>query len=189
MPNDWRPPTLETTRLILRPIGEADAEEIFQYASNPNVTRYTLFETHRDLNDTLTFIRDVAMKQYEEELPGPLGICWKEDPARVLGTLGCFWATRVNKTMELGYAIAEQFWGRGIAAEASRAVIGHVFANYDVVRLQAHCMAENMASVRVMEKLGMTFEGRLRQATFRRGLSWDMLIYSALRDEWPAARQ
>src|SRR5262245_4292857 len=186
MSTDWRPPILETSRLILRPIGEADAECIFRYASNPNVTEFTLFETHRDLGDTFTFLRDFAMQNYEAEVPGPYGACFKDDPANLLGTLGCNWATRVNKTMELGYAIAEEFWGRGIVAEASRAVISHVFASYEVVRLQAHCMAENTASARVMEKLGMTFEGKLRQATFRRGRSWDMLIYSVLRDEWPA---
>src|SRR5262245_25670350 len=187
MSSDWRPPALETPRLILRPISEADAECIFRYASNPNVTRYTLFETHRDLGDALTFVREFAMKHYADGLPGPFGICWKEQPTEVLGTLGCFWATQVNKTMELGFAIAEEFWGRGIVAEASQAVISHVFANYDVVRLQAHCMAENSASARVMEKLGMTFEGRLRQGVLRRGRSWDMLIYSVLRTEWPTA--
>ncbi len=187
MSTDWRPPTLETPRLILRPLSESDAEGIFRYASNPNVTLYTLFETHRDLGDTFAFLRDFAMKHYEAELPGPYGICFGDEPANLLGTIGCFWATRPNRTMELGYAIAEEFWGRGIVAEASRAVISHVFANYEVVRLQAHCMAENTASARVMEKLGMTFEGRLRQATFRRGRSWDMLIYSVLRSEWPGA--
>ncbi len=187
MSTDWRPPTLETPRLTLRPIGEADVEAIFRYASNPNVTRYTLFETHRDRNDTLAFIRDIAMKQYEAELPGPFGICWKEDPASILGTIGGRWATQPNKTIEIGFAIAEEFWGRGIVAEAARALIGYIFGSYDAVRVQAHCMAENTASARVMEKLGMTFEGKLRQATFRRGRSWDMLIYSVLRDEWPAA--
>jgi ribosomal-protein-alanine N-acetyltransferase len=187
MTTDWRPPTLETPRLILRPVGEGDAEAIFRYASNPNVTRYTRFETHRDMSDAFTFISEFAMKHYADGLPGPFGICWKEKSEDLLGTIGCGWATRVNKTMELGYAIAEEFWGRGIVAEASRAVITHVFANYDVARLQAHCMAENTASARVMEKVGMTFEGRLRQAVFRRGQSWDMVIYSVLRSEWPSA--
>jgi [ribosomal protein S5]-alanine N-acetyltransferase len=184
MTSAWRPPTLETPRLILRAIGEADAEAIFRYAGNPKVTEFTLFETHRGLEDTLAFIRDIAFPQYAAHL-GPFGICWKQDPATVLGTVGCRWATEVNKTMELGYAIAEEFWGRGLTVEAARAVIGYVFANYDVVRVQAHCMTGNVSSERVMQKLGMVFEGKLRQATFRRGKSWDMVIYSVLRSEWP----
>jgi len=187
MTSDWRPPTLETPRLILRAITESDADAILRYAGNPKVTEYTLFETHRGIEDTLFFIREIAFKQYAERLPGPFGICWKEDPATMIGAIGCRWATEANKTMELGYVVAEEFWGKGITAEAARAVIDYVFANYDCVRVQAHCMTGNTASERVMQKLGMKPEGCLRQAVFRRGRSWDMVIYSVLCDEWPTS--
>jgi [ribosomal protein S5]-alanine N-acetyltransferase len=185
---DWQPPTLTTSRLILRTIKESDLDGLFAYASNPNVTRYTLFETHQSLDDTRAFLRDRVWPAYAEKHASPLAICFKNRPDRLIGAIGCFWASRPNKTMELGYVIAEEFWGRGIVAEAAKALLDNTFATYhDVVRIQAHCMAENLASARVMQKIGMKFEGTLRQAVFRRGKSWDMLMYSALRHEWAVA--
>ncbi len=186
---EWQPPTLETGRLILRAIGESDLDGLFAYASNPNVTRYTLFETHQTLDDTRVFLTERVWPAYAERMISPLAICFKSDPQRLIGTVGCFWSTEANKTMELGYVLAEEFWGRGIVAEAARALVDQVFSTSDdLVRVQAHCMAENLASARVMQKLGMTFEGTLRQATFRRGRSWDMCIYSVLREEWQRGR-
>src|SRR5438128_950466 len=107
---DWRPPTLETPRLFLRAVTVDDVESVFAYASNPAVTRYTLWDAHRDRNDTLEFVRDYALSRYLEKQPDPLGICLKTDPQRVIGTLGCFWNTRANRTMELGYALGERHW-------------------------------------------------------------------------------
>jgi RimJ/RimL family protein N-acetyltransferase len=186
---EWRPPTIATSRLILRAISESDLDELFAYASNPNVTHYTLFETHLSLDDTRAFLRDRVWPAYAEQVAAPLALCLKV-PAKLVGTIGCFWSSRPNRTMELGYAIAEECWGKGIVTEAARALIDHTIRTCsEVVRIQAHCMAENVASARVMQKLGMKYEGKLRQATFRRGRSWDMLIYSMLRNEWAEAPQ
>ena len=187
MPIDWRPPILETARLLLRPLDEADAPAIFAYAQSPAVTRFTLWEAHRDLNDTLEFLSGYVQGRYLEGVPDGLGICLKNDPGRVIGTVGCFWATRANQTMELGYALGENHWGQGIIVEAARELLSHVFATYDVERVQAHCMSPNAASARVMEKLGMTREGYLRSALLHRGRFWDLLLYSILRNEWASA--
>jgi len=186
MPLDWRPPRLETERLILRPLEETDAHAVFAYASNPYMTRFTLWEAHRDLNDTLEFLNGYVKGRYLEGVPDGMGICLKVESTRVIGSLGCYWNSQKNRTMELGYALGEPHWGQGIISEAARALLAHVFATYDVQRVQAHCLAPNAASVRVMEKLGMTFEGRLRSALFHRGQFWDLLMYSILRDEFKA---
>jgi ribosomal-protein-alanine N-acetyltransferase len=68
--------------------------------------------------------------------------------------------------------------------EAARALLDYVFANTNVERVQAHSMAENVPSQRVMQKIGMRHEGRLRSALFHRGRFWDMEMYSILRGEW-----
>src|SRR5258707_12876567 len=99
----WCPPTLETARLLLRALSVEDVDSVFAYASNPVVTRFTLWDAHKDRSDTLEFVRDYSLMRYVEKQPDPLGICFKEDPQRVIGTLGCFWNTRLNRTMELGY--------------------------------------------------------------------------------------
>jgi ribosomal-protein-alanine N-acetyltransferase len=183
----WHPPRLETDRLLIRPLSEADVESVFAYACNPAVTRFTLWPAHRDRSDTLRFVYDYARGRYAEGVPEPLALCERDRPEWVIGSLGCFWANRANRCMELGYALGEPYWGRGYAVEAARALIGYTFAEYPIERLQAHCIVENQASARVMEKLGMTREGTLRSALLHRGLFRDVVLYSVLRREWPGA--
>ena len=72
-------------------------------------------------------------------------------------------------------------------AEAARAVVSHSFTTMGVQRVFAECRPENIGSIRVLEKLGMTREGRLRQNRSFKGRVWDTLIFGLLRDEWRAA--
>jgi RimJ/RimL family protein N-acetyltransferase len=181
---DWRPPPLQTSRLILRGLEESDADAILAYASSPTITRYVLWETHTSKEATLTFLREHVMPHYLEKVPEPYGICLKESPQIVIGTVGCFWNKQANRTMEMGYVLSEAYHRRGIVAEAARAVLGYVFANTDVERVEAHSVAENVPSQQVMQKIGMTREGRLRSALFHRGRFWDIEMYSVLRAEW-----
>ena len=115
MPYDWRPPTLTTPRLTLRPFTEADADPLFEHARNPNVTRFTLWDHHKSVFETEMFVRDYARCRYMEHTPEPLAITLRGDP-KPIGAVGCFWASQPNKTMELGYWLAEPFWGRGLTA-------------------------------------------------------------------------
>jgi ribosomal-protein-alanine N-acetyltransferase len=85
----------------------------FAYAKNPNVSRFTLWEAHRTFEDSVNYIRDYAFSRYAKGVPEPLAIVLKDNPSRVIGTVGCFWVSKAAKSMELAYAIAEEFWGRG----------------------------------------------------------------------------
>jgi [ribosomal protein S5]-alanine N-acetyltransferase len=185
----WRPPILETTRLRLRPFDAADAPALFAIASNPNVTRFTFWDSHRAVDDSRAFINDFARSCYLEKLPDPYAIELVRT-GDLLGSAGCFWASRPNRCMELGYWIAEPFWGHGFATEAARALVGHVFATYPVERVEAHFIDGNPASGRVLEKAGMQYEGIRRHALLHRGQFRDVFCYAVLRDEWantPAA--
>jgi ribosomal-protein-alanine N-acetyltransferase len=142
-----------------------------------------LWDAHRSLNDTRAFVGDYARSRYLEGVPEPLGIELKA-AGRLVGSLGCFWASRKDRCMELGYWVAEPYWGQGVAVEAARALLGHVFATYKVERVQAHYIEGNRASGRVLEKLGLAFEGVRRRALFHRGRFWDLHHYAVLRDEW-----
>lgn len=185
MTGEWRPPTLEGERVVVRALDEDDADAVFAYCSNPRMTEFTLWDAHRTMADTLNFVRDYAQMRYREEVLEPMGIVLRDDPeGRVIGTVGCFWVSKPNMTMELGYALAEEHWGKGLVAEAARLVIGHAFAEFPLERLQARCVKENVPSERVMKKLGMTFEGTLRSSLLRRGKFQDLHMYSLLRGEW-----
>jgi ribosomal-protein-alanine N-acetyltransferase len=185
---DWAPPVLMTQRLVLRPVTAGDAPAIFLYASNPNLTRFTLFETHQTIDDSLWFATDYVRSRYASREPDPFGIVLKVDPVpTVIGSLGAHWVSQPNGTMEFGYAIAEPYWGRGLVAEASRALIRYVFTEYAVERLQARVIVGNEASERVLAKLGFAREGVLRSFILRRGRHWDVAMYSLLRGEWEAS--
>ena len=184
MPHDWRPPVLTTARLTLRPFTAADAEPLFEHARNPNVTRFTLWDAHTSVDDTLSFVHDYALLRYREGTAEPYAITVTPDP-RPVGACGCFWAAQPHHTMELGYWLAETCWGRGLAAEACRAVLTFSFAEYGPERMQARVIDGNRASVRVLTKLGFRDEGTLRRSLFRRGKFEDVRMFSVLRDEWP----
>jgi ribosomal-protein-alanine N-acetyltransferase len=177
----WQPPVLETDRLVLRPYTEADAPRLFPFTSNPNTTRYTLWEHHKSIDDTLVFVRDYALGRYAEGVPEPLAICFKEDPEQPIGSCGCFWASCPHRTMEIGYWLAEPFWGRGITVEAVRELVRYSFETLKPQRIQARVIEGNAASVRVLEKLGFALEGTLRSAILRRGKFDDVHFYSALK--------
>jgi len=174
-------PTLETSRLILRPLSLSDAEGIYAYAQNPNVSKYTLWEPHQSVKDSLSYIKDYAFGYYSQGVPEPFGIFLKDDPGRVIGTVGCFWVAKESGSMELAYALEEQHWGKGITPEACMATLEYCFKTFGIKRIQARCKLENKSSARVMQKIGMTYEGTLKSALFHRDRYWDMCYYAVVR--------
>ncbi len=139
-----------------------------------------LFETHRSVEDSESFLR-LALEGYERGDFGGWGVVLKDSGAFV-GTCGmdAGYAPE-HARAELGYVLSREHWGKGLMPEAVRAVIRFGFGRMGLNRVQARCIAENAASVRVMEKAGMTYEGTLRESEFIRGAYRDMKLYSILR--------
>ena len=175
-------PELETERLLLRKMRLDDARAMFAYASDPEVTRYVLFETHRSIEDSEAFLR-LAVEGYERGDFGGWGVVLKDSGAFV-GTCGVDYGyAPEHARAELGYVLSREHWGKGLIPEAVRAVIRFGFGRMELNRIQARCMAENTASARVMEKAGMTYEGTLREYQLIKGAYRDMKFYSILRRE------
>ena len=175
-------PELETERLLLRKMRLDDAQAMFAYASDPEVTRYVIWETHGSIEDSENFLR-FADKGYERGDFGGWGVVLKDSGA-FIGTCG----VDVNfapehARAELGYVLSREHWGKGLMPEAVRTVIRFGFGRMELNRIQARCVAENTASARVMEKVGMTYEGTLRASEYIKGAFRDMRIYSILRRE------
>ena len=177
---NWTPPTLTTERLLIRPIELTDAESIFKYAKNPKVSRYTLWESHQTLQDSVNFIQDYVFPLYAEREPEAMGIAFKETPDQLIGSVGCFWGSKKSKNMEMGYALSEEHWGKGIMVEAAKAVMDYCFKEFGLKRIQARCKVENLGSARVMEKLGMKFEGTHKSSVLHRGRYWDLHVYAKI---------
>lgn len=176
------PPIFETERLLLRKIAATDLDDMFRYASDPEVTKYVLWDTHQTLEDTRQFL-DYALEAYRNEDVSPWGIECKEN-GKFIGTIDFVsWSER-HRTAEIGYTIGRPYWGKGYMTEAARELLKFGFEHMDLLRIQARCFPENIGSERVMQKLGMTYEGTLRQAMNLRGTQMDLKQYSILREEF-----
>ena len=103
---------------------------------------------------------------------------------KVIGSIGVFRQQNIHsRTAELGYYIAEGYWGRGLMTEAVTQVCRHVFENSDIIRIYAEPFAYNAASCRVLEKAGFKYEGTLRDNAVKNGKVIDMKMYSLLKAE------
>jgi len=152
------PETFTTERLILRRPRRTDAAAVYEYARDPEVTRYLIFPTHRSLADAEQFLAGCASHWESGE-----EFCWLitlKGQDHVMGSIGC----RVRgHAAEIGYALARACWGSGYATEAGQAVVAWAAGLPGVYRVWAVCDMKNLASARVLEKLGMSREGLLRR--------------------------
>ncbi|HCG30000.1 MAG TPA: hypothetical protein DEU95_09750 [Chloroflexi bacterium] len=85
---------------------------------------------------------------------------------------------------EVGYWLGRPLWRQGLTTEAGQAILRYAFHDLELNRVEARCEAENAASERVMQKLGMSYEGLMRQQIFVKGVFRDMKLYAQLRSEW-----
>ena len=171
------PVRIETPRLVLAPPKADDAAEIFaRYASDPAVTRYLSWPTHRSIEDTEAFLRFSA-EEWQRWPAGPYLIRARDD-GRLLGGTGFGFESPGDAVT--GYVLARDAWGRGYATEALAAMVD-VAPPIGVTRLSALCHPEHRASQRVLEKLGFEREPTwTQQAEFPNlapGVPCDVLCY------------
>ena len=103
---------------------------------------------------------------------------------KVIGSIGVFRQENIHKrTAELGYYIAQEYWGKGIMTEAVKQICEYVFDSSDIIRIYAEPFAHNSASCRVLEKAGYQYEGTLRSNAVKNGKVIDMIMYSLLKRE------
>lgn len=103
---------------------------------------------------------------------------------KVVGSIGIFRQGNIHsQTAELGYYIAEEYWGKGIMTEAVKQICEYVFGDSDIIRIYAEPFAYNIASCRVLEKVGFQYEGTLRSNAVKNGRVIDMEMYSLLKAE------
>lgn len=103
-----------------------------------------------------------------------------------VGTCGYVWWLPRHARAEIAYALARRCWNQGLTTEAVRALVAFGFSTMQLNRVEARCEIPNVASARVMEKAGMSFEGVLRQHMFAKGRYVDLKLYSILKQEWIA---
>ena len=177
----FRLPDLETEDLILRKPRIRDAKDIYSYASDPEVARYVLWEPHRSVSETASFIRDLRAR-IRAGCPSSWVVVLR-GTGTVIGTVGFVWYSAENNAAELGYSFSREYWNHGYATQALRAVIDAVFSSLPLNRLEAQHDVRNPASGRVLQKCGFRREGLLRGRVLNKGEYADVVMYSLLRSD------
>ncbi|MBA1274025.1 GNAT family N-acetyltransferase [Stutzerimonas azotifigens] len=177
-------PTLTTPRLSLRPFTVADANALQQLANDPLVTDTTATLPYPyGLHHAESWIA-IHDDLYASGRAMPLAVTTRE--GELLGTMGFAALSWMHQRAALAYWIGSAHWGRGYATEAAGALVAYGFADLKLQRIWAECFTRNPASARVLEKVGMRYEGCLRNEFLKHGVFEDMLRYGLLADEWYA---
>ena len=176
---------LVTTRLRLRPFKPSDVDDLWPHVSDPALTRMMSWNAHTERAQTLDFIRRVNASP-----ASGTGVGWAiELDGRAAGCVSLesiqfeLRAWRLDRA-ELGYWIAPPLWGRGMMTEAAQAVVQCGFEVIGLHKIAVGCIAENIGSRRVIEKLGFRPIGRLDDEVWRDGRWWSVLRFELTASEW-----
>lgn len=174
-------PIIHTQRLILRPLLETDIDDYYEYAQDPKVYQGGIWEPYPTFEAAQTDLKNL-INYYER------GLMWWgiEDGQdhKLIGRcqLGDF--DREDDRADLSYALHRAYWGHGYMTEAATRIMRYGFEELALNRIGAIALTDNDISIHLLEKLGMSREGLLRQQRKLFGVYRDIYIYGILREEW-----
>lgn len=171
-----------TARLVLRPLRPEDANDIFHYAHDPEVTRYTTWDAHRTVEDSRTFIEQ-TIAGYQRGKNAELAMELKTEK-KVIGTCGLIAVSADHCRGEVAFAMAKEHWGGGLMAEALKATLAFGFGALQLNRIWAKVDPDNINTIRLLRRASWQFEGTLRQDVKVRGMFRDVNLYSLLKKEF-----
>ena len=175
-------PPLNTERLVLRKILPSDYEDMYEYSSKNEVTRFLMWSCHPSSDYT---------KQYIEYLQGRYKIGdffdWAialKDSGKMIGTCGFTKFDYSNNSAEIGYVLNPSYWGYGYCTEAVKRIIDFGFESLKLNRIEAKYIKENVMSRKVMERSGMLFEGTMKSAIYSKNKYWDIGVCAIVRSRY-----
>jgi RimJ/RimL family protein N-acetyltransferase len=175
-------PTLQTARLTLRPFQDTDAQAIYALQSNARVLRYWDSPPWTDPSRAQAFLA-----QCRQMAADGTGLRWAIETVQgrsFLGWCAMFRWNAVYRSAGMGYCLEEEAWGQGYATEAAGALLHWAHETLDLNRVEAELDTRNLASARVLEKLGFEREGLRREDCVVAGEVSDSWIYGLLRRDW-----
>ena len=165
----------------LRPWRQSDAEAVAAAADNPNIAANlrNAFPSPYTLKDAEWFVGDCIAQGEARQLMRAIVIGEK-----AAGSVSVSVKDDVyERSAELGYWLAEEYWGRGVMTEAVRQICREAFGRFDILRVFAEPFADNPGSRRVLEKAGFTCEGIMRNGVYKNGRVRSYCMYALLREE------
>lgn len=180
---EFPPDELQTRRLRLRRPTLGDAEAAFDsYASDRDITRYLTWSAHTSPAQTREHFQQ-SIDAWDLRMGHRAWLIERKEDGALMGTIGC---TLYFHRVEIGFALGSRFWGQEYMPEALSRVCEAAFEDRRIFRVQALCDEENLRSSRVMEKVGMHYEGRLRSYGYhpnRSSVPRDCLMYALVRGD------
>lgn len=170
--------TIHTKRLTLKPLGIQYLKTVHEYASDPENTKYMMFLPNETIEETIEFLQK-ADEEWNRSKPSfyEFAILYED---RQVGAVSI--SLEDDSSGELGWIINKKYWKLGIGHEAASALVDYAVREFHIKHFIAHCDAENMASYKIMEKLGMSrtgvSEGRKNRASDedRREYQYEMYV-------------
>jgi len=177
---------IQTVRLHLRPFQGSDLDDLYAYHSRPEVTRF-LYWNARNREETQL---DLQRKQADTSLTAEgaylsLAVVLPES-AKLIGQVSLAWRSQQHQQGEIGFVFNPDYGGQGYATEAAQAILALGFAKLQLHRIYGRCDARNVASYKLMERLGMRREAHLIHHEIFKGEWGDEFVYAMLQVEWRA---
>jgi [ribosomal protein S5]-alanine N-acetyltransferase len=173
-------PTLETERLLLREVTIADATDLHAYFGDPETVVYiphlalkTIAETEEILSRSAKYLSERDSIRFAIE---------RKSDGKVMGIFDLHSISPENHRMEIGYGLAKEYWGFGYMTEAVREVIRFAFDEMSMHRIEAECQPDNIRSIRVAEKWGMTLEATRTENEINKGRFVSNHVYAIVRN-------
>jgi ribosomal-protein-alanine N-acetyltransferase len=171
-------PILNSDRLSFIEIKQEHLTDLFKLFGDSNVTKYYNLKTFETEQDGQKFI-DWYQKRFIEKLAIRWGIALKGNN-NIIGTIGFNNFTN-NHRANIGYDLQTEYWNKGYVTEALKTIIDFGFNQLKINRIEAEVMIGNLASERILDKLGFAKEGVLRQWLYWNNKHYDMTMYSLLK--------
>jgi [ribosomal protein S5]-alanine N-acetyltransferase len=171
---------LEGDRVLLRALSLTDAEEMFPFVSDPEVTRFLPWEPAPNVETVHHFLQEQVLRRKRGDSLGFALIL--RETGRMIGSTDLMELKAVKGQAELGYLLARPYWGQGIMTEAATLTAAYAFRALNIGRLCAWADQENTGSRRVMEKLGMHLAGT--EVRIVKNESRPYVRYEILRSVW-----
>ena len=175
---------LKTKRLVLKPIQKKDVQIIFDILSaHPHIAKFTTFNTPQNIEETMTFYKQTSKKFPNEEITW--SIFFKNKFVGLIGLNNIIRQSNawLMNTAELGYWLNPELQGNGIMTEAGQTIINFSFKKLNLHKITIGHISDNIASGRVIEKLGFNFVGEKKDHLFRFKKWWNYKIYEIITKE------
>lgn len=178
-------PIFITERLILRKIAPEDLYDMYEYACEPEVSRFLLWSPHLNIAETRGHI-EYLQKQYRKSSCTDWGVALKSNN-KLIGTCGFASMDLHNNKAEIGYVLSHRYRGQGYMREAVSTVIDIGFKRLSLNRIEARILEGNHQSERLAESVGMKKEGTLRNALLIKGVYKTFSYYAITREDYEGA--